>query len=86
MVTMQEVTRRDRRTPEADWFGGVIRRRREQQGRTQEQLAEAAQISSTYLGILERGENVPTLSVILQLATALDVHPAELFRDYPRKR
>ncbi len=86
MVTMQGLTRRERRLAEAEWFGGVVRRRREQRGWTQEQLAEGAQISATYLGILERGENVPTLSVILQLATALDLHPMELFREYPRKR
>jgi XRE family transcriptional regulator, regulator of sulfur utilization len=86
MVTMQGVTRRDRRLAEAEWFGGVVRRRREQRGWTQEQLAEGAQISATYLGILERGENVPTLSVILQLASALEVHPMDFFREYPKKR
>ena len=86
MVTMQEVTRRDHRLPEAEWFGRTVRRLREDRGLTQAQLAEAAQLSSTYLGIIERGENVPTLSVIVQLASALDLHPAELVRDYPRRR
>lgn len=82
MVTMQEVTRRDYRSAEAEWFGTTIRRLRERQGLTQAQLAELASLSPTYLGILERGENVPTLSVILQLAAALQIHPMELFRDY----
>lgn len=58
---------------EAEWFGGVVRGRREQHG------------LDTYVDILERGENVPTLSVILQLAAALDIHPMELLREYPRK-
>jgi transcriptional regulator with XRE-family HTH domain len=79
---MQEVTRRDYRSAEAQWFGTTVRRLREQRGLTQAQLAEAAELSSTYLGIIERGENVPTLTVILQIAAALDLHPVELFRTY----
>jgi transcriptional regulator with XRE-family HTH domain len=79
---MQEVTRRDQRLPEAEWFGTTIRRLREERGLTQAALAEAASLSTTYLGILERGENVPTLTVLLQLARALRLHPAEIFRDY----
>jgi len=82
MVTMQEVTRRDYRSADAEWFGATIRRMRERRSLTQAQLAESASLSPTYLGILERGENVPTLSVVLQLAAALEVHPMELFRDY----
>ena len=84
MVTMQAVTRRDYRSAEAEWFGQTVRRFREAQELTQAQLAEAASLSPTYLGIIERGENVPTLSVILQLAAALGIHPMELFRDYLR--
>jgi transcriptional regulator with XRE-family HTH domain len=79
---MQEVTRRDYRSAEAEWFGASIRALREERGLTQAQLAEGASLSSTYLGIIERGENVPTLSVILQLAKGLQVHPMELLRDY----
>lgn len=82
MVTMQEVTRRDHRSAEARWFGSTIRRLREERGLTQAQLAEAADLSATYLGIIERGENVPTLTVILRIAVGLDLHPMELFRDY----
>lgn len=82
MVTMQVVTRRDYRSAEAQWFGATVRELREQRGLTQAQLAEAAELSSTYLGIIERGENVPTLTVILQIAAALDLHPMELFRSY----
>ncbi len=82
MVTTQEVTRRDYRSAEAQWFGATVRGLREERGLTQAQLAEAAELSSTYLGIIERGENVPTLTVILQIAGALDLHPMELFRSY----
>jgi transcriptional regulator with XRE-family HTH domain len=82
MVTMQDVTRREYRSAETQWFGATIRRLREERGLTQAQVAEAAELSSTYLGIIERGENVPTLTVILRIATALDLHPMELFRNY----
>ena len=82
MVTMQEMTRRDHRSADATWFGSTIRRLREERGLTQAQVAEAADLSATYLGIIERGENVPTLTVILQIAAALGLHPRELFRDY----
>lgn len=82
MVTMQEVTRRDHRSAEARWFGSTVRQLREERGLTQAQLAEAADLSSTYLGIVERGENVPTLTVILRLADGLNLHPMELFRTY----
>ena len=76
------MTRRDYRFAEAKRFGATIRRLREERRLTQAQLAEAAELSSTYLGIIERGENVPTLTVILQIATALDLHPMDLFREY----
>jgi len=82
MVTMQGVTRRDHRSVEARWFGSTIRRLREERQLTQAQLAEACGLSSTYLGIIERGENVPTLTVVLQIAAGLGLHPMELFRDY----
>lgn len=82
MVTMQGVTRRDHRSKEAEWFGATVRRLREERGLTQAQLAEAAELSATYLGILERGENVPTLTVVLQLTAALNLHPMDFFREY----
>jgi hypothetical protein len=31
---------------------------------------------------VERGDNVPTLTIILQLAAAFKVTPAELLRDF----
>jgi transcriptional regulator with XRE-family HTH domain len=62
-------------------FGAVVRSLREKRGLTQEALAERAEVSATYIGYIERGDNVPTLIVILQIAAALGVRPAELLRD-----
>ena len=67
---------------EAVQFGEVVRRLREERSLTQDQLAERAGISGTYVGFIERGDSVPTLTVILQIAEALKVRPAELLRDF----
>jgi len=76
------VTHRKNRRPEAEKFGAVVRRLREQRGLTQEELAERAEVSATYIGFVERGDNVPTLSIILQIASALDVRAADLLREF----
>jgi transcriptional regulator with XRE-family HTH domain len=68
--------------PEAEKFGAVVRSLRERRALTQEQLAEDAGVSVTYIGLIERGENVPTLTVILQLAKALGVKAAEMLREF----
>jgi transcriptional regulator with XRE-family HTH domain len=49
---------------------------------TQEQLAEEADVSATYVGFVERGDNVPTLTIIIQIASALRVRPSDLLRDF----
>lgn len=67
---------------EAVQFGEVVRRCREERGLTQDQLAERAGITGTYVGFIERGDSVPTLTVVLQIAEALKVRPAELLRDF----
>ena len=52
-------------------FAGIIRAYRIQRGMTQEALAEAAGIHHTYVGLLERGQRIPTIDVAERLATAL---------------
>lgn len=46
---------------------------------TQEEVAEAAGVSSRYVALIEAGARNPTLTVILDLATALGVQPRMLF-------
>lgn len=75
------VHRKVRRT-EATKFGAVVRRLREKQGLTQEQLAELSGVSATYIGFVERGDNVPTLTVVLDLAAGLGISAADLLRDF----
>jgi transcriptional regulator with XRE-family HTH domain len=80
------VPRKFSKDPIGEIFGATVRRLRENLGWTQEQLAEVAEMSATYIGFIERGENVPTLTIILKLADALGVTPAHLIADVSRKR
>lgn len=60
-------------------FGREIRRRREAQGLTLEQLADRAGLTPNYIGTIENGKRDPSLSTVMALATGLRISPAELF-------
>lgn len=64
-------------TPEAA-FGSVIRQTRRWREMKQDELAHKSGIGRTFLSKLERGLSQPTLTTILQLATALRLEPGEL--------
>ena len=63
-------------------FGAVIRRVRKGYDWTQEDLAERSGLTTTYVGQVERGDKVPSLTVVLKLARALNVLPAELLESF----
>ncbi len=58
-----------------------LRKRREELGLSQAQVAEAARVNASYVGLLERGERVPSVDVLLELCNAVGLAPAELFAD-----
>src|ERR1035437_9248414 len=58
-------------------------RLRDAQSRSQEQVAEAAQISLAGYRKIESGESEPRSSTVLALARALSVKPGELLRPAP---
>ena len=58
-------------------IGKRIARRRHQQGLTQEQTAERAEIGHKYLSSIERAKSIPSTEVIMRLAFALDTTPDE---------
>lgn len=66
-------------------FGGAVRKLREAQGWSQENLAEAANLHRTYISGIESGARNPTLTVIVRLAAALGVTPAELLMQEKKK-
>jgi transcriptional regulator with XRE-family HTH domain len=72
-----------------DWqkiFGANVRRLREgkrlRDGSrlTQEKLAFESKIDLTYMGGIERGKRNPSLLVIVRIAKALGVPPADLLK------
>lgn len=62
-----------------DRVGANVRRLRKARGLSQEGLAHEAGVSMRYLAGLERGEENPSLKVLVKLAEALKVSPAALF-------
>jgi transcriptional regulator with XRE-family HTH domain len=62
-----------------DVFGANLRRLRHQRGLSQERLAHAANLNTTHVAKIERGEREPGVRTVSKLATALEVSAAELF-------
>ncbi len=56
---------------DADRFGVILRQLREQRGWTRQKLATRAGMTPTYVGILEQGGNVPSLTSVLELIEVL---------------
>ena len=59
--------------------GEALRRRRQGQGRTLREVAEAAGVSLTYLSEVERGRKEASSEVLEAVCAALDLSLAELF-------
>ena len=62
-------------------FAANVRRLRTEHGLSQEDLAEAAGVHRTYIGMLERGEKNVTIYNIERIARALAVQPASLLME-----
>lgn len=57
-----------------------LRRIRHAKKLTQEELADRARLSMRYVGAIERGDVSASVTVLGQIAEALEVDPAELLR------
>jgi transcriptional regulator with XRE-family HTH domain len=62
-----------------------LRRKRHDQKITQEELAERAGLSARYVGAIERGDVSASVTVLGQIADALEIEPGELLRPSGRK-
>jgi transcriptional regulator with XRE-family HTH domain len=60
-------------------LGVKIRILRKAAGLTQEQLAEAADVSVNFMGYVERGQRAPSIQTLERIAQALNVAPKALF-------
>ncbi|ABM41566.1 MULTISPECIES: helix-turn-helix domain-containing protein [Pseudomonadota] len=62
----------------AQAFGKAVRAFRMDQGIAQEELAGLAGIERSHMGKIERGEHLPSLALILKIATALKMSGTDL--------
>ncbi len=58
-----------------------LRRKRNETGRTQEEMAHILGISPRYLGSIERGKVSPSVTLLGSFAKALGVSPCELITE-----
>ena len=63
-------------------FGKNVREIRLKKGWSQEELASRADVSPNFVGYIERGERGVRIGNIEQIASALSVHPRDLFRGF----
>jgi transcriptional regulator with XRE-family HTH domain len=63
-------------------FGRIIKNIREERGISQEILADRADLNRSYVGEVERGTAMPSLSTITKLARALNLSAADLLARY----
>jgi transcriptional regulator with XRE-family HTH domain len=68
------------RSSATEEFGARVRARRQELGKSQEQLADDSGLHWTFVGQVERGRRNLTLHNILKLAVGLEVDPGELVR------
>ena len=67
-------------------LGARIRDRRKTLDKTQEELADIAEIDRSYLGGVERGERNLTFTILCQICTALECDVADIAKGIPRFR
>src|ERR1041384_1190634 len=77
--------------PDAQRFGAIVRRLRDERGWTREKLATRSGLTPQYLAIVEQGGNVPSLTTVLELLEVLGadagavVHELSAARNTPRQ-
>ena len=62
-------------------FGAIVRRLREARGWTRRKLAIRAELSPQYVGVLEEGGNVPSLTTVLDLVEVLGADIVDVVRE-----
>jgi transcriptional regulator with XRE-family HTH domain len=63
---------------DGELFGARLRELREQRGESQRSLAELTGSTHAYISQMERGLKVPTLTMIIRLAVALECEVGDL--------
>lgn len=63
-------------------LGDQIRLARKQKGYTLEQLAEQLDVSTTFIGQIERARGIPSLETFVKIANALEISADRLLFGY----
>ncbi len=75
--------------PVAEAFGNVVKEAREQEGQSQQELANKTALNRTFISFLERGLRQPSLTTVLTIAKALHISAGKLVarveRTLPRR-
>ena len=71
------------KTPD-EAFGETLRTLRRSRGMSQDELAYRAGYHRTYIGLLERAVNSPSLKTIFNLCSVLETSPSVLLRKVER--
>jgi len=71
--------------PEGVVFGERLRELRTKRGETVRSLAELTGTSFTYISDMEHGRKVPSLTMLLRLAAALECDVTELVNVFSRR-
>jgi transcriptional regulator with XRE-family HTH domain len=69
-------------TKEAEMFGERVRELREKAGMTQEKLAQASDLTTSFVSTVERGQKMASLNTILKLARGLRIDATELLSGF----
>lgn len=60
-------------------FGKKLQKARKKGGLTQEKLADATRLSTTFIGLIETGRRKPSLKTLQKISSALKVDIKDLF-------
>lgn len=76
------------RVPDEDAvrFGAIVTRLRMERRWTLADLSRLSGLNATWLGVLERSGNIPSLTTIFKLAAVFGVEAAELVREVEQSR
>lgn len=72
--------------PDAVLFGAILRRERQARGWTIRKLAQRAGLNAQYLGVVEAGLNVPSLSLIMEVCEVLGADAGAMIREVAEAR
>lgn len=70
-----------RQAPPLAALGGTIRRLRKSRGISQEKLALMADVDTSYVGRVERGDNNVAILTLIKIAEALEITLSELMTE-----